>query len=65
MNSAPNHRHSKNRGVAVTPFLGLSKPRYDMDAALVCDGTGAGRDGKGQDDVLPPLMPGLPARRQG
>lgn len=35
-----------------------------MDVALVCDGSGAGRGGGEKKDVLPPLMPGLPARQQ-
>jgi hypothetical protein len=34
------------------------------DVALICDGSGAGRSGKEKKDVLPPLMPGLPARQQ-
>jgi hypothetical protein len=34
------------------------------DVALIADGSGAGRSGKEKKDVLPPLMPGLPARQQ-
>ncbi len=33
-----------------------------VDVALICDGSGAGRGGGEKKDVLPPLMPGLPAR---
>jgi len=35
-----------------------------VEVELVSDGSGAGRGGKAQADALPPLMPGLPARRQ-
>jgi hypothetical protein len=35
-----------------------------VDVALKVDGSGAGRSGKQQKDVLPPLMPGLKARQQ-
>ena len=39
-------------------------PAGRVDVALVCDGSGAGRGGSGGDkEVLPPLMPGLPARQ--
>lgn len=34
------------------------------DVALVVDGSGEGRGGGEKKDVLPPLMPGLPARQQ-
>lgn len=34
-----------------------------VDVALKVDGSGAGRGGKEQKDVLPPLMPGLKARQ--
>ena len=34
-----------------------------QEVALVVDGSGAGRGGEKQGDALPPLMPGLPARR--
>jgi hypothetical protein len=34
------------------------------DVALVVDGSGEGRGGGEKKDVLPPLMPGLPARSQ-
>lgn len=33
-----------------------------VEVALVCDGTGAGRGKQQEQEVLPPLMPGLPAR---
>ncbi len=35
-----------------------------MEVALISDGSGAGRDGKEQKDLLMPLMPGLPPRKQ-
>jgi hypothetical protein len=35
-----------------------------IDVYLKSDGSGAGRGGGEQKDVLPPLMPGLPGRRQ-
>jgi len=35
-----------------------------VEVELVCDGSGAGRGGKAQADALPPLMPGLKARKQ-
>ncbi len=35
-----------------------------MDVILVVDGSGAGRDGIEKREVLPPLLPGLPARSQ-
>lgn len=35
-----------------------------VDVALAVDGSGAGREGKVQKDVLMPLVPGAPARRQ-
>lgn len=35
-----------------------------VDVQLVSDGSGAGRGGGDRKDVLPPLMPGLPARQQ-
>jgi hypothetical protein len=35
-----------------------------VDVQLVSDGSGAGRGGGDKKDVLPPLMPGLPARQQ-
>jgi hypothetical protein len=35
-----------------------------VDVLLVADGSGAGRGGGKKADVLPPLMPGLPARQQ-
>jgi hypothetical protein len=36
-----------------------------VELALITDGSGAGRGGGKQADALPPLMPGLPARRGG
>jgi Protein of unknown function (DUF2854) len=33
-----------------------------VEVALICDGSGAGRGETQQQEVLPPLMPGLPAR---
>ena len=32
------------------------------DVLLVVDGSGAGRGGTAQQDVMPPLMPGMKAR---
>ena len=34
------------------------------DVTLKCDGSGAGRGGEAQRDVLPPLVPGMKARSQ-
>ena len=34
-----------------------------VDVYLMSDGSGAGRGGKAQQDVMPPLMPGLKARQ--
>jgi hypothetical protein len=42
----------------------IEKTEVGADVFLITDGTGAGRGGKEQKDVLLPLMPGLPARRQ-
>lgn len=42
----------------------LSPTEQGMDVNLVVDGSGAGRGGGEKKDVLPPLMPGLPARQQ-
>lgn len=42
----------------------LTSTDKGMDVALICDGSGAGRGGGEKKDVLPPLMPGLPARQQ-
>jgi hypothetical protein len=42
----------------------LKSTEQGMDVSLVCDGSGAGRGGGEQKDVLPPLMPGLKARQQ-
>ena len=39
-------------------------PGKGMDVALAVDGSGAGRGGPAQKDVLMPLVPGAPARRQ-
>lgn len=36
-----------------------------VELSLITDGSGAGRGGAKQADALPPLMPGLPARRGG
>ena len=36
-----------------------------VELSLITDGSGAGRGGGEQADALPPLMPGLPARRGG
>lgn len=36
-----------------------------VELSLITDGSGAGRGGDKQADALPPLMPGLPARRGG
>ena len=36
-----------------------------VELSLITDGSGAGRGGGKQADALPPLMPGLPARRGG
>jgi len=35
-----------------------------VDVELTVDGSGAGRGGENQKDVLPPLMPGMKARQQ-
>jgi len=35
-----------------------------MDVALITDGSGKGKEGNEQGEVLPPLMPGMPARRK-
>ncbi|GAX76622.1 hypothetical protein CEUSTIGMA_g4068.t1 [Chlamydomonas eustigma] len=42
----------------------IEKSDQGADVYLVCDGSGEGRGGKQQKDVLLPLMPGLKARRQ-
>ena len=40
--------------------------RQGADVLLVVDGSGSGRGGEAQKDVMPPLMPGMKARpRQG
>jgi hypothetical protein len=62
-------RQWANRADKFTTFFGpgiraeLGKTEQGVDVALICDGSGAGREGKEQGDVLPPLMPGMPARR--
>lgn len=40
----------------------LTPTEQGMDVALITDGSGDGRGGGEKKDVLPPLMPGLPAR---
>lgn len=42
----------------------VEKTDAGADVFLIADGSGTGRGGKEQKDVLLPLMPGLPARRQ-
>ncbi|GBF99544.1 hypothetical protein Rsub_12350 [Raphidocelis subcapitata] len=42
----------------------LAQTERGVDVLLVSDGSGSGRGGGEQKDVLPPLMPGLPARQQ-
>ena len=42
----------------------MEKTDAGANVFLVADGSGTGRGGKEQKDVLLPLMPGLPARRQ-
>jgi len=41
-------------------------PRFvqGVDVILACDGSGEGRGGPAQKDVLPPLVPGMKARQQ-
>ena len=48
------------------PLRIRSPPNHALPLTLrqVSDGSGAGRSGKEQKDVLPPLMPGLKARQQ-
>eukprot|EP01025_Chloroclados_australasicus_P064488 TRINITY_DN8625_c0_g1_i2.p2 TRINITY_DN8625_c0_g1~~TRINITY_DN8625_c0_g1_i2.p2 ORF type:complete len:282 (+),score=20.04 TRINITY_DN8625_c0_g1_i2:33-848(+) len=36
----------------------------EVEISLICDGSGKGRSGKEEGEVLPPLMPGLPARQK-
>jgi len=60
-----------NRREKMQAFFGpgirveLGKTEVGVDVALICDGSGLGRGGQGQSEVLPPLMPGLQPRRQG
>jgi len=49
-------------GPGITARIELTE--QGADVYLVSDGSGAGRGGKEKKDVLPPLMPGLPARQQ-
>lgn len=49
-------------GPGVEAILGFKDKVAEV--YLKCDGSGAGRGGKERKDVLPPLMPGLPARQQ-
>lgn len=42
----------------------LKSRTLGQEVALVCDGSGAGRGGNEQKDVLPPLMPGMKPRQQ-
>lgn len=41
----------------------IEKTDQGVDVYLLSDGSGAGRGGKAQQDVMPPLMPGLKARQ--
>lgn len=41
----------------------IQKTEKGVDVYLMSDGSGAGRGGKAQQDVMPPLMPGLKARQ--
>lgn len=41
----------------------IQQTKQGADVYLVCDGSGAGRGGGERKEVLPPLMPGLPARQ--
>lgn len=42
----------------------VQQTKQGVDVQLISDGSGAGRGGGDRKDVLPPLMPGLPARQQ-
>jgi hypothetical protein len=42
----------------------LSATKKGEEVALICDGSGAGRQGDEKKDVLPPLMPGMKPRQQ-
>lgn len=42
----------------------LTATNTGEEVALICDGTGAGRQGGEKKDVLPPLMPGMKPRQQ-
>ena len=53
---------TKQNSVMTADVLCVLQGRVDV--ALVCDSSGAGRGGKQQGDVLPPLMPGMKARQQ-
>ena len=58
-------RQPKLQGFFGPGIVAVLKPtEQGMDVSLVCDGSGAGRGGGEQKDVLPPLMPGLKARQQ-
>jgi hypothetical protein len=48
-------------GLKLLPFYWFVQ---GMDVWLITDGSGEGRGGGEKKDVLPPLMPGLPARNQ-
>jgi len=54
----------------ITTFFGpgiratVEETAQGADLSLICDGTGEGRGGGEKGDVLPPLMPGLPARQK-
>jgi len=49
----------------VTRSEGEGGVEAKVELSLITDGSGAGRGGVKQADALPPLMPGLPARRGG
>ena len=48
-------------GPGISATLAATDTGHDM--ALISDGSGAGMGGGGKQEVLPPLMPGMPTRR--
>ena len=56
------NEHSKY--LCIAACTQVNKVDGGVDVYLITDGSGAGRGGAEQKDVLPPLMPGLKARQQ-
>ena len=51
-------------GVRASVVAAEREGKGGSDLSLICDGSGEGKGGSGGEEILPPLMPGLPARQK-